>query len=138
MTALPESELALNRALLRVRRSVLVTLAVCAVVIAASAEPDSPTISESAQRTFTYVALALAVASILTRRRPAAAVANPRVYVVLSLASLLCACGLGIAGVAFALAGGPRTGALVYALVGAIFSLRPPKPIASRPPADLS
>ena len=137
MTALPASELALNRALLRVHRSALVTLAVCAGVIALSAAPETPTISEGTRRSFTYVAVALATASILTRRRPTAPIASPRAHVILSLASLLCACGLGIAGVAFAVAGGPRTTALVYALTGAIFALRPPKPIASRPPADL-
>ena len=138
MTALPASELALNRALLRVHRSVLTTLAVCAGVIALSAEPETPTISEDTRRCFTYTAIALAVASILTRRRPTAPIGSPRTHVILSLASLLCACGLGIAGVAFAVAGGARTAALVYALAGAIFSLRPPKPIASRPPADPS
>ena len=116
----------------------LAALAVCAGVIALSAEPETSPISEGTERSYTYVAIALAVASILTRRRPTAPIANPRTHVILSLASLLCAGGLGIAGVAFALAGGPRTTALVYALAGAIFALRPPKPIASRPPADLS
>ncbi len=138
MTAPLASELALNRALRRVHRSALATLAVCAGVIALSAGPETPTISEGARRGFTYVAIALAVVSILTRRRPTAPIASPRAHVILSLASLLCACGLGIAGVAFAAAGGPRTAALVYALAGVIFALRPPKPVASRPPADLS
>jgi hypothetical protein len=138
MTDLPASELALNRALRSVHRGVLAALAVCAGVIALSAEPGTTPISEGTERSFTYVAVALAVASILTRRRPTAAIANPRAHVILSLASLLCAGGLGIAGVAFALAGGARSAALVYALAGAVFSLRPPNPIASRPPADLS
>jgi hypothetical protein len=138
MTAPPASERALNRALRGVHRSVLVTLAVCAGVIALSAEPETPPISEGEGRSFTYVAIALAVASILTRRRSTAPIASPRAHVILSLTSLLCACGLGIVGVAFAVAGGPRTAALVYPLAGVLFSLRPPKPIASQPPVDLS
>jgi hypothetical protein len=138
MTASPAPELALNRALRSVHRAVLATLTVCAGVIALATEPGSPPISEGAERSFTLGAVALATASIVTRRRPTAPIAHPRNHVILSLASLLCACGLGILGVVFAMAGGPRGTALVYALVGAIFSLRPPQPIASRPPADLS
>jgi len=138
MTEPSASELAQNRALRSVHRGVLVALAVCAGVIALSAEPETLPTSEGTERSFTYVAVALAVASILTRRRPTASIANPRAYVILSLASLLCAGGLGIVGVAFALAGGARGTAIVYALAGAIFSLRPPKPIASRPAADPS
>lgn len=138
MTALPASERALNQALRRVHRSVLVTLAVCAGVIALSAEPERPRLSDGAERSFTYVAIVLAVASIATRRRHIAPLASSRTHVILSLVSLLCACSLGILGVAFAVAGGPRTAALAYALAGAIFSLRPPQPIASRPPANLS
>ena len=138
MTELPTSELAQNRALRSVHRGVLAALAVCAGVIALSAEPETLPISEGAERSFTYVAVALAVASILARRRPTACIANPRAHVILSLTSLLCAGGLGIVGVAFALAGGTRGAAIVYALAGAIFSLRPPTPIASRPTADPS
>jgi hypothetical protein len=135
MTASPASGLALNRALRRVHRSVLATLAVCAVVIAVSAEPEGPTRPDGAGRSITYAAVALAAASILTRRRSTAPVANPRAHVALCLVSLLAACGVGIAGVAAAVAGGPRTSALVYVLAGAIFALRPPKPVASGAPA---
>ena len=138
MTDLPASELALNRALRSVHRGVLGALAVCACAIALSAEPETSPISEGTERSYTTIAIALAAASILTRRRPAAPISNPRTHVILSLASLACAGGLGIAGVAFALAGGARSTALVYALAGALFALRPPKPIASRPQADLS
>jgi hypothetical protein len=139
MTARAATARALNRTLRGVHRGVLVALAVCAGAIAVSAEPETTGISAGAERGFTYAAVGLAVASILTRpRRPTASIANPRAHVALSLVSLLCAGGLGIVGVAFALAGGPRTTALVYALAGAIFSLRPPKPIADRPPADPS
>jgi len=138
MTDLPASELAPNRALRSVHRGVLAALAVCAGVIALSAAPETSPISEGTERSYTIVAVALAAASILTRRRPTASIANPRAHVIASLASLVCAGGLGIAGVALAFAGGARSTALVYALAGAIFALRPPKPIASPPQADLS
>jgi hypothetical protein len=135
MTAPPDSQAALDRALRGVHRSVLVTLAVCAGVIAASAEPVPAAGAADVPRGFAHAATALAAVAILTRRRRAAG-ANPRGHVALSLASLLSACGVGIVGVAAALAGTPRTTALVYALAGAIFALRPPQPIAARPPAE--
>jgi hypothetical protein len=135
MTASSASERALNRALRGVHRGVLVTLAVCAGVIALSAEPETPSISQDTARLFTYVAVGLAAASILTRRRPTGSIANPSAHVALSLTSLLCAGGLGVVGAALAVAGGARTAALVYVGAGALFSLRPPKPIASQPPA---
>jgi hypothetical protein len=135
MTAPPASQAALNRALRSVHRSVLATLAVCAVVIAVSAEPAAAAGAAGIPRGFAYGATALAAVAILTRRRRAA-VANPRAHVGLSLASLLSACGVGVVGVAAALAGTPRTTALVYVLAGAIFALRPPQPIAARPPAE--
>jgi hypothetical protein len=130
------SESAPNRLLRGLHRGTLVALAVCAGAIALCAEPGTPPISAETQRSYTIVAVALAAASILTRRRPSTPVANPGAHAILSSVSLLCAGGLGIAGVAFALAGGARNTALVYALAGAIFALRPPKPIPSRPPAD--
>jgi hypothetical protein len=138
MTVSPTSETSPNRALRSVHRGVLGALAVCAVVTALSAKPGTSSISEGEQRSYTTVAVALAAASILTRRRPSARVVNPRLHLISSLASLLCAGGLGVAGVALALAGGARSTALVYALAGAIFALRPPKPIPGRPPADPS
>jgi hypothetical protein len=138
MSDSPASVPAPNRALRTVHRGVLGALAVCAVAIALSAKPGTSSISEGEQRSYTTVAVALAAVSILTRRRPTARVANPRVYLISSLASLLCAGGLGITGVTFALAGGARSTALVYALAGAIFALRPPRPIPGRPPADPS
>jgi len=139
MTARPASDLALNRALRFVHRAVLATLAVCAGAIALSPEPETTAISDLTKRSFTIAAAGLAVASILARRRrPTAPIGSPRAQATLSLASLLCAAGLGVVGVAFALAGGEHSTALVYALVGALFSLRAPTPIASRPPADPS
>ena len=131
MTARPDSQAALNRALRGVHRSVLATLAVCAGVIAVTAEATTAGIA----RGYAYAATALAAVAILTRPRRAA-VANPRSHVAFSLASLLSAGGVGLVGVAAALAGTPRTTALLYVLAGAIFALRPPQPIAARPPAE--
>jgi hypothetical protein len=136
MTTVPDSQLAHNRALRSVHRSVLATLAVCAVAIALAEPPETPAGAASIPRGTTYVAVALAVASIATRRRQATPGTDARTYVGLSLASLLCAGGVGIVGVAVALAGGPRTQALAFVLAGAVFALRPPAPLALRPPAD--
>jgi len=139
MNAGPATDLALNRALRGFHRGVLALLAICAGAIALSPEPGTAVISAATKRSFTAAAVALAIASILARRRrPTAPIAHPRAHVTLSLASLLCAAGLGVVGVAFALVGGERSTALVYALVGALFSLRAPAPIGSRPPADPS
>lgn len=134
MTGPPDSQITLNRALRRVHRSVLLTLAVGAVVAFLSAKPGDGTLSAGAERSFTVAAVACAVASILTRRRRVAGgPVRIRSHVTLGLASLLFAGGVGLVGVALALAGGARATALVYLLAGAIFALRPPAPVAVRP-----
>ena len=136
MTTVSDSQLALNRALRSVHGSVLATLAVCAIAIALAEPPEAPAGAPSIPRGTTYVAVALAVASIATRRRHATPGTSARTYVGLSLTSLLCAGGVGVVGVTAALAGGPRAQALAFVLAGAVFALRPPAPVALRPPAD--
>ena len=61
---------------------------------------------------------------------PSASQQNPptRVFVYASVASLLCAGGLGLLGVAAGADGQTSTG-LLYALAGALLSLRPPPTI---------
>jgi hypothetical protein len=115
----------LDAALRRVQRGVLITFAVCAGVIAATASGEAAT---APPRGFPIAAVALGVGSIFARQAGAAAPARARVT--LALASLLLAAGIGLVGVALALHGGPRGIALAYALGGAILCLRPPARLA--------
>jgi hypothetical protein len=121
----PASEL--DAALRRVQRGVLLTLAVCAVVIAATAAAET---AAPPPHGFPIAAVALGVASVIARQAGAAAPARIRVH--LALASLLLAAGIGLVGVALALRGGPRGIALAYTLGGAILCLRPPARLAPR------
>jgi len=109
----------LDAALRRVRRGVLATLAVSAVVIATTAAsgpvPAPP-------RGFPIAAIALGLASVFARH--AAVAARSRARVPLALASLLLAAGVGLVGVALALQAGPRNTALAYALGGALLCVR--------------
>jgi len=116
-----------DAALRRVQRGVLITFAVCAVVIVATA-PSGP--GTPPARGFPIAAIALALGSILSRQVSAAA--PPRARVSFALASLLLAACIGLAGVALALQGGPRGTALAYALGGAILCLRPPARLTPR------
>ena len=111
----------------RVQRGVLITFAVCAAVIAATA-PSGP--GTPPTRGFPIAAIGLGLGSVLSRHASTAAPARARVY--LALASLLLAAGVGLVGVALALQGGARGTALAYALGGAILCLRPPARLAAR------
>ena len=131
----PISLAALQLSLRRAHRSALLTLLACAVVIvlSATAGNDAPAAGVDG---FTYAATALAVVSILTRRRHPGRPDGVRAHVSLSLLSLVAAAGVGIVGVAAAMGGAPRTAALIYVLAGAIFALRPPLGIAVGPQAE--
>jgi hypothetical protein len=111
----------IEAALRRVHFGVLGIFAVCALVIAASAE-TGPTPAPPPR--FPIAAVGLALASVFARQAAAAARSRARVY--LALASLLLAAGIGIVGVVLAIQGGPRGTALAYVLGGAILCLRPP------------
>jgi len=117
----------LDTALRRVQRGVLITFAVCALVIAATAPSGT---GAPPPRGFPIAAFALALGSVLARQVSAAAPARARVF--LALASLLLAGCVGLVGVALALQGGPRNTALAYALGGAILCLRPPARLVPR------
>lgn len=123
MTTSTSSPDALNRALRRVHRGVLATLAVCAVVVWLTTAADA---TEVTPRGYVWVAVALGAVAILVRPFRTIPLGNPKLAVARILASLLCAAGVGLVGVASAIAGGPRTTALGYALAGAIFALRAP------------
>ena len=133
MRSAPASEIALNRALRGVHRSVLFTLGVCAAVIFWTADPARDGTAAPQQRLLATLAAALGAASILTRRRQTAPHGDPRSEVALSIVSLLCAAAVGLLGVALAGTGGPRTTGLVYVLAGTLFALRPPRGIARAP-----
>ena len=117
----------IDAALRRVQRGVLITFAVCAALIAATA-PSGPGTPPS--RGYPIAAVALGLGSVLSRHASTAAPARARVY--LALASLLLAGGVGLVGVTLALHDGPRGIALAYALGGAILCLRPPARLAVR------
>jgi hypothetical protein len=134
----PASPAPLQRALRRSHQSVLLTLAVCAAVIALGGEaPDAGETAPGADG-FTYAATALAVVSILARRRQPARADGVRAHVALSLLSLVAAGGVGLVGVVASTAGTPRNAALVYVLAGALFALRPPLGLARETRADAS
>jgi len=111
----------LDAALRRVQRGALITLAVCAALIAVTAPSESG--SEPA-RGYPIAAVALALGSVVAHQASVAAPLRLRVY--LGLAGPLLAACVGLVGVALALQGGPRGTALAYALGGAILCLRPP------------
>jgi peptidoglycan/LPS O-acetylase OafA/YrhL len=117
----------IDSALRRVRRGVLVTLAVCAAVIAATAGDGAGT---PPARGFPIGAIGLALGSVLARQASAAAPVRAGVY--LALASLLLTACIGLVGVALALHDGPRGTALAYVLGAAILCLRPPARLAPR------
>ncbi len=125
MNADSEAVAAQNSALRRVHRSVLATLVLCAFVVWTAGDPDT---SGEVDRSFTWVALGLAAASILVRRAVAPGPLGPR-HRRLLLASLLLAGSIAGVGVVLAVGGGPRGTSLLYVLGAAILALRPPPPI---------
>jgi peptidoglycan/LPS O-acetylase OafA/YrhL len=119
----------LNSSLRRVHRSVLAGLAVCALVVATTGNTEAT--SEATNPATYTVAMVLALGSILARRAAPAAAGQRQV--ILILASLVLALGVGAAGVALTASGGPRTPGLLYVLGGCLLALRPPSSILAGP-----
>ena len=117
----------LDAALRRVRQGVLATLGVSAIVIATTGATGSLT---APPRAYPIAAIALGLGSVFARH--AALATRSRARVLLSLASLLLAAGVGLVGVALALQDGSRSTALAYALGGALLCLRPSLRTAAR------
>jgi peptidoglycan/LPS O-acetylase OafA/YrhL len=137
MTTQSSREHPVNVALRRAHRSILVVLAASAVVIAVGSSAPSEDTAFDPPRGYVYAAVGLGVASILSRRRrPATSPEIARVHVLLSLASLLLAAGVGLIGVAASVAGTPRNAALLFVLAGGFFALRPPPPVQPPGPRD--
>jgi hypothetical protein len=133
MTAAESSIESLNRAVARAHRSVLILLTGCAAVIlltgAANAMSETP-------RVYAYAATACGGLAILARPFRTGPIGNPKLLIARTLVSLMSAAGVGLIGVAAAAAGSPRSTALVYVLAGAIFALRPPRPLVFTRPTE--
>jgi len=137
MSSPASSESAVNAALRRTHRGVLWLLAACAAAIALTPTDAGTSPAADLPRTYAYAASGLGIASILTRRRRVPTTPEEaRRHVHLSLASLLSAGGVGLVGVAAVAGGAPRSTALIYALAGAIFALRPPPALVAPTTAD--
>lgn len=114
----------LMQGLRRVHRGVLATLAVCALVIVAQADPADDGGLGDADRRFTLTALALGVGSILARRQAAAPGTSLRLRVPLAIGALLLAGAIGGVGVALAMSQDEREASLLYVMGATILALR--------------
>ncbi len=126
----------MDAALRRVHLSVLVGLALCALVAATGRGPAAGDVTSPSNAPITVSAVALAAGSVLARRAASAPGAGARRRLPLTRASLLLAGGVGLAGVAAALLAGDRKAGLLYALGGVILILRPPPRLAESPDPD--
>ena len=116
----------IDLALRRAHRSILVALAMCAIVIFTQGESgDAPP-----ERAHAVVALGLALATIVSRRFATSPAMGIRSRVTLVLTSFGCALAIGVVGVVITAAGGERQTGLVFVMAAAIFSLRPPPKLA--------
>jgi hypothetical protein len=114
----------LLQGLRRVHRGVLATLAVCAVVIVAQADPADDGGLGEADRRFTVAALALGIGSIVARRQSAAPATSLRMRIPLAIAALLLAGAIGGVGVALAVVQDEREASLLYVMGAVILALR--------------
>ena len=121
----------LDRALRTCHWTVLAMIAVFAVVSAVQPEGSD---TDTLDPTLTSVAIALGLATILTRRASTSPVISLRTRVTLLLCVYVCAFGLAALGSLVAMTlGQPQTG-LAYALAAGILSLRAPPRFDSEPP----
>ncbi len=122
----------LNRALKRVHRGILATLALCALLVFTATTGGGEEAADASRDGFFQAAIALAVASILAR---AASVSPrpPRTRIRLALLSLVLTGGIGVVAVACAAIEGQRDAPLLYTLGAAILALRPPVRLVATP-----
>lgn len=116
---------ALSATLQRLRRSALIAVALFALGIGLFAFASGSELSAEVDRRITFSALALAGASILTRRslpRPG----SSRSFVAMQVASVLCAVGLGLLGALLAVRAGQWQVGALYNVAAALLLLRPP------------
>jgi hypothetical protein len=117
----------LRRALRRVRWSVLIGLAACALLVATRPGGDS-----GGSALHLTLAFALALASILTHQMALRPGRPLRGYVQLSVASVLCAGAIGVVGVGAWYGPGNRNLAIGCLLCAALFALRPETAVTFR------
>jgi peptidoglycan/LPS O-acetylase OafA/YrhL len=122
----------LNRALTRVHRGVLATLALCALLVFTATTDGGPEVTDTARGGFFQAAIALAVASILARTASVSP-RPPRIRIRLALVSLVLAGAIGVVSVVCAVVEGQRDGPLLYTLGAAILALRPPVRVVTTP-----
>jgi hypothetical protein len=115
----------LDASLRALRRSALVAVALCAGGIALLALGSDAPQGGEVDRRVGVAALALAGASILTRRSLPRA-ERPRAFVALQVASVLCAVGLALLGALLAIRDAQWQIGLLYQLAAALLLLRPP------------
>lgn len=113
----------LDRSLRISHRTVLATIASCAVLSAiqpGTASDDAP------DPAITTIAVALGLGVILARRAASSPVISPRTRVTLLLCSYAFAFGLAALGTFLAMTRGQSQIGLMFALAAGIFCLRPP------------
>jgi len=123
----------LNDALRRAHRSALASVAICALAIGAMMLASDASLDHVVDRRYSFVALGLAAASMLARRSVGPRARNLRSFVYASLASMLCAVGLGVLALVVALRTQEFGTSLLYALAGALLLLRPPPRLTPAP-----
>ena len=116
----------LDASLQRVRRSVWVALAVCALVVVTQ---EATTPEPPPDRTFTTAAVALAFVGIVMRMLAASPVAGWRLRLGAVLCGLVAILGIGIVGVVVAIQQGALQTGLLFCGGAFLFSLRPPPTI---------
>ena len=127
------------RSLRRVHRGTLALLAVCALVIFASASPSGDQGLGGTDVRFTASALGLGIASIVLRGQAASLKRGFRARLAFAISSMLLAGGIGIVGVTLSVLRDEREAALLYAVGGVILVLRgPPAAAPSGPSKDPS
>ena len=109
------------------------SVAVCAAAIGVLMfASDAPSEGE-VESIYSVSALGLAAGSMLARRSVGPRSHQLRVFVYATLASMLCAVGLGALGIVVALRTDEFSVGLLYALAGALLLLRPPATLTQAP-----
>lgn len=125
MSRPPTDPAALDAALRSLRRSALIALALFALGIGVLALRSGAEPGPEVDRRVTWGALALAGASILSRRSLRAP-ASARAFLFTQVASILCAVGLGLLGALLAIRAGQWQVGLLYDLAAALLLVRAP------------
>jgi hypothetical protein len=123
----------LNESLRRAHRSALVSVAICALAIGGMMLGSETTGAGEVERSYSLAAIGLAAISLLARRSLGPRAQQLRGFVYATLASMLCAVGLGVLGIVVALRTQEFGVGLLYALAGALLLLRPPPRLVQAP-----